>query len=180
MKKLLKVGLVALGLLEASVFANASPYFRPLDTTHPQISAGAIFSAQGIRQSVGVTDLALITHSTADGSIIPASLQKWIAPEDWVPLQIGAGGSFSGSAIINLGASVNIAPQIASLAIEGLGKSNSSAARALEAVLSSPQSGLSFAFGPSWYLYPIENGTALAPSKMQGKFGLFVGAAWKF
>jgi len=180
MKKTIRLVLISLGLLECAAFAQASPYFRPLDISHPQVSAGAIFSAQGIQQSVGVTDLALITHSTADGSIIPASLQKWIAPEDWVPLQIGAGGSFSGSAIINVGASVNVAPQIASLAIEGLGKSSSATAKALEAALSSPQSGFSFAFGPSWYLYPVENGTALAPSKMQGKFGLFVGAAWKF
>jgi len=177
---LVAAGLGALLALGLAKMGHASPYLRPIDISHPQVSAGAIFSASGIKQSVGVTDLALITHSTADGSIIPASLQKWIAPEDWVPLQLGAGGSFSGSAIVNVGSSVNIAPQIAALAIKALGKSSSPSAKSLQAVLSSPQSGLSFAFGPSWYLYPIENGTVLSFSKMQGKFGLFVGAAWKF
>jgi len=180
MKKTISLVLVSLGLLECAAFSHASPYFRPIDISHPQVSAGAIFSASGIKQSVGVTDLALITHSTADGSIIPASLKKYLAPEDWVPLQIGAGGSFTGSAIVNVGASINIAPQIASLAISALGKSGSASAKALQTALESPQSGLSFAFGPSWYFYPVESGTALPLRSWQGKLGLFIGAAWRF
>ncbi|MDE2020747.1 MAG: hypothetical protein KGJ13_10460 [Patescibacteria group bacterium] len=181
MKKIVKTIIIGLGLAEASVFyASASPYFRPLDISHPQVSAGAIWSLNGVKQSVGVTDLALITHSTHDGSIIPASLQKYVAPEDFVPLQVGAGGSFTGQAIINVGASVNVAPQIASLALAGLGKSSSPTAATLEKVLSSPKSGFSFAFGPSWYVLPVNNGTIEPLRKWQGRFGFFTGAAWKF
>ncbi|MDE2106093.1 MAG: hypothetical protein KGL39_53215 [Patescibacteria group bacterium] len=82
MKKLIKAVVVARALFEAVVFgtkAYASPYFRPLDISHLQVSAGAIWSLNGVKQSVWVTDLALITHSTQDGSIIHASLQKYIA-----------------------------------------------------------------------------------------------------
>ncbi len=173
--------LTTVALLTLAVPSFASPYFRPLDIAHPQISAGAIWSTSQLNQSVGVTDIAIITHSPSDGSIIPASLRSIIAPEDWVPLQIGAGGSFTGNAVINAGTSLNLAPQVAALLLKGVSASSSPILGAVKNALSgNTASGLTFAAGPTWYAAPVVNGTMLPVDKWAGRFGIFTGAAWKF
>ncbi len=159
----------------------ASPYFRPLDISHPQVSAGAIWSTSQLNQSVGVTDLAIITHSPADGSIIPGSWRSVMPPEDWVPLQLGAGGSFTGNAVINAGTSLNVAPQVAALVLRGVSASSSPWLVAVKSAFTgASKTGLSFAAGPTWYAAPVVNGTMLPVDKWQGRFGIFTGAAWKF
>lgn len=181
-----------LSLLIISLFLSSpafcSPYFRfaGSESKGPfsggwDVDAGDI-SAFSNGEQYGVTDVALITHSTKDGTIIPQSWQKYIAPEDWVPLQIGGGGSFQGSAIINFGSSVNLAPQVFTPLFNALGSSKPWVNQ-LRSVLTegySKNQGLSIAAGPSWYALPVINGTVEPLDKWQGHFGWFTGAAWKF
>lgn len=100
------------------------PYFRPLDPSHIQQSAGMLYDPSGVNNSAGITDIALITHSMKDGSIIPESWQGLLPPENWSPLSVGFGGSLSGDAIVGLGASVNVAPQLGALLLRGVNESS--------------------------------------------------------
>lgn len=108
--------------------AGATSYVRLMSASAIHQSARMLFDPNGIQPNVGVTDIAILTHSTADGSIIPKSWQSWCPPENWVPLEIGAGGNvgftggrLTGNAVIDAGTSLNIAPQIGSLAFNQVG-----------------------------------------------------------
>lgn len=164
-----------------SVPCYSSPYFRLVGPQNYNIDAGDVWGFSNGNQ-YGVSDLALVTHSTKDGSIIPQSWQKYIVPEDWVPLQVGGGGSFTGNAVINVGSSVNLAPQVFTPLFDAVG-SSSPWVKNLKSILTegySKSNGLSIAAGPTWYLLPVENGTLEPVSKWQGHFGWFTGANWKF
>lgn len=124
-----------LSLVLLSMSASANPYFRPIDPNHPQVGAGFLISPKDPIKTMAVSDLALITHSTKDGTIIPDSWQGIIPPESWVPLQVGLGGSFSGSATIAPGASANLAPIIAANLLRGVDHSSSGAAQAVKTAL---------------------------------------------
>lgn len=160
--------------------AFAAPYFRPIDPAAPQIGARLLLDPRAIKNSAGVSDIALVTHSTADGSIIPGAWRGIIAPEDWTPLEIGGGGSFSGNGIIDAGASANIAPQLAGI-LAKVGCSGA-ACLAIQSVMNSnyAKSGLGFSAGPAWAAQIVQNGTLLPVDKWQGLFRLSVGASWKF
>ena len=108
------------------------PYFRPLDPAHIQQSLGMLYDPSGVNNSAGVTDIALITHSTKDGSIIPESWQGILPPENWSPLSIGFGGSLRGDAIVGLGASINVAPQLGALALRGVDENSPEWAKAIK------------------------------------------------
>lgn len=110
----MKKTLVALILLVTPA-ANAASYFRFIDVNHVQQSAAFLFDPNGISGSVGVTNIALITHSTTDGTIVPLALQPYLPPENWAPIEIGGGGSFRADAVIDAGTSVNLAPQLGAL-----------------------------------------------------------------
>lgn len=111
-------------LLVLAMFAPsslwASPYFRRISADNIQQSAGFLYDPRGIESTVGVSEVALITHSTRDGSLIPREWWSWIPPEDWSPLAIGGGGSLEGNAVIDASASVNLAPQIGALLLKGV------------------------------------------------------------
>jgi hypothetical protein len=115
----------------APAVAEASPYLRPIDINHPQTGAVSLYRVRDRSFLAGVADLALVTHSNADGSLVPTPLQKYIAPEPWVPLQIGFGGSVTKNAYIHLGTSYNVGAQLASSIIKLTGTSANPTARAV-------------------------------------------------
>ena len=106
-------------------------YFRLLDPHHLVVSLGTLYDLHGVAPLTYITDVALITHSTADGSIIPAAWQRLgIQAEDWVPLQVGAGGSakvsgghLSGNALVAFGTAGNVCPLVLGWAVNNIGAS---------------------------------------------------------
>lgn len=131
----MKHWLLAAALICLGTQAQASPYFRLIDPSHPHFGAGFLISPKDPTNTAGITDLAIITHSTADGTIIPATWQTIIPPESWVPFQIGFGGSFKGEAVVAPGTSANIAPIIASLTLRGVDQNSAGWARAVKTAL---------------------------------------------
>ncbi len=116
--------LIALFAVSLSVPSHAAPYFRLMDPSHIHQSAALLLDPNGVQPSVAVTDIAIITHSTADGSIMPVSCRATLCPpEDWVPLEIGGGGSLH-AAVLHIGASVNVAPQLGALAFKSVSTSS--------------------------------------------------------
>jgi hypothetical protein len=91
-------------------------YVRLVDLGHVQQSASVLYSPSNRFPAAGVTDVCVAPHSTADGSIIPQSLWKWLPPEDFCAFEVGAGGQWSpqqhGNAVVDAGLSVNVAPQV--------------------------------------------------------------------
>ena len=157
----------------------ASPYFRTISGGNVQTSVGALFSPKGASQTQGIMDVARGTHSTQDGSIIPAAWRGWIAPEAWTPLQVGGGGT-GGTYVANIGSSINILPQIQALAIKGLDAfGNTMSLAGLRSALSS-QSAVTFAAGPSFAVNFCKSGVLLPASQWQGAFRWYAGAGWKF
>lgn len=130
-----KQTIFSLLLLLACIPASATPYFRPIDPNHPQVGAGFLISPKDPIKTMAVSDLALITHSTKDGTIIPDNWQSLIPPESWVPLQIGLGGSFTGSATIAPGMSANLAPIVAANLLRGVDGNSSGVAQAIKTAL---------------------------------------------
>jgi hypothetical protein len=133
--------MIAAFLLMVPMAASATPYFRLIDPSHLQVSAGFLISPKNPSDTAGVTELALITHSTADGTIIPQSWQSIIPPESWVPLQIGAGGSFSGDAIVDFGTSMNLSPIIANTALRWINSASGGFLQGIKNALMGSQSG---------------------------------------
>lgn len=130
---------LAIMLLASS--AQASPYFRLIDPTHPRFGAGFLVSPKVPTETMAITDLALITHSTEDGTIVPESWQTFIPPESWTPLQLGFGGSFNGTLTIAPGMSANVAPILAALLLHGVSHSSSGAAQAVKTAMEGRDSG---------------------------------------
>ena len=95
MKKLLFVPLMFMVLS-----AQATPYFRLLDISNPQISMG-IFHDLANGNSPAGASLALITHSPADGCLIPGVCTSW------TPLSVGATTDRNS---LGIGTSANILP----------------------------------------------------------------------
>lgn len=129
-----KIAIAALACL-LSQAVQAAPYFRLIDPSHPIIGAGLLIAPKDPLNTVAITDLALITHSTADGTIIPKSWQQILPPESWVPLQIGFGGSLRGDAVIAPGTSANIAPVLAAALLHGVDSNSAGWARAFKSAL---------------------------------------------
>lgn len=125
----------ALALLMVASSSYAGPYFRLIDPAHPQVGAGFLISPKNPLDTTAVSDVALVTHSVADGTIIPESWRGIFPPVAWTPLQVGFGGSLRGDATIAPGTSANIAPAVASLLMRGVDENSSGAARAVKAAL---------------------------------------------
>lgn len=114
------------GLLLVPSLSFASSYFRPIDPSHLQIASGCLIAPKIMSQTSCVTDLALITHSDKDGSIIPESWRSILPPESWVPLQIGVGGNFNGEAVVAPGMSGNLSPVLAGLILRNVNENDGS------------------------------------------------------
>jgi hypothetical protein len=110
MKTLVMWSLIAIGLLAMVGMGNATPYFRPLDISHPQPVAGALFGTSGIQDTQTTGMLPLITHSPKDGYIL-------IPNEDWTPLAVGVSAN-AGQFTFDIGPLFNILPWMQTLALE--------------------------------------------------------------
>ena len=190
MKKLILMA----GLLALPALASAGPYLRLIDIHHPQTDAMSLYKVEDRSFLAGVTDLALVTHSNADGSLVPQSLQKYVAPEPWVPLQVGVGGSVTGNAFIHLGTSYNVGSQLASSIIKLTGSSGNPTAKAfgdfMGAGLALPGGGtLGFAAGVGLAAQLVQDGhfqsiPAMFPGRGPGPIlvnasAYSIGLAWK-
>lgn len=132
--------LIAIALLVLPSITIASPYLRLFDPAHPQVGAGLLISPKTPSRTLAVTDIALVTHSTADGTIIPESWQPFLPPMAW-GLQLGVGGSFTGEATIAPGLSANLAPALAALALSKVDGQSAAWAQALKTALSGSSQG---------------------------------------
>ena len=103
--------------------ASATPYARLFDPANIYQAAGCGFDTTGHAPAACTTDIGVVTHSTTDGSIIPWAWQPLLPPEDWA-ISIGGGGDVKANSVINLSASVNVAPQIASLVFKAVDASS--------------------------------------------------------
>ncbi len=110
-------------LLAVAVPSYASPYLRPFDPANIYQSAGCGFDTTGHAPAACTAAVAVLTHDTADGSIIPWAWQPLLPPEDWA-VAFGGGGSFKGEAIISGSLTFNVAPQIAALAFKAVSASS--------------------------------------------------------
>ncbi len=145
--------------------AQAAPYFRPIDLAHIQQSGGVYYGTDG-RGQAG-TAVALITHSTKDGCLLPS-----VVCEDWSPLTFG--GTFTGpNKLLAIGPSFNLAPLIKA---GGLGLLNSvtkpETLSGVKEALASPHSdAIKLALSVNWAYDPAGN---------KGYLKFFVGPAWQF
>jgi hypothetical protein len=182
--KLLLASLLA--LLAAS--SHATPYARPFDAKNIHQSAGCGFDTTGNSPMACTTDIAILTHDTSDGSIIPWAWQPLLPPEDWA-VSVGGGGSIKGEAVINASATSNVAPQLASLALKGI--TNSSPAWAQDVKTFAEGTGaLQLRLGIGFYGNAVVQGhfqsfAAAFPGRGIGDIlnrakRLEVGVAWKF
>jgi len=172
--------LLALLVMLLPSLSLASPYFRMINPKHPQVAAGALFDPAGLGKTQAVTSLALVTHSTKDGSIIPEKLQPYFPPESWTPLQIGGGGN-GGEYVATIGASANFLPIAQKWALHGIEKiSKPESLTGLKEALVPAAGSFSLAAGPAFAFVPIRGGVMLPVSEWKGLFRWYGGAAWKF
>ena len=134
--------IVALMLCVGVSKAEDQKYFRLMDISHPQMGAGVNFSLVDPGRTSATTDIALVTHSVKDGTIIPASIQPYYPPVAWTPLQLGLGGSFAGDFVGTIGTSGNLSPTLAAIMLRGVSKSSNPALQALKSALEGSSSGI--------------------------------------
>ena len=181
MKSLLLSPVLALTSAPCSAALLPKGYFKLIDLAHPQLSAGALIDPGDLKETLAVTDVAIVTHSNKDGSLIPQSWQSLLPPESWVPLQVGGGGN-AGSYIMNIGSSYNFIPVVKNLALKLIDKAAKpeSFAGLRRALAPSTNQEFALAAGPSIHWDLMEHGEPLSPVRWRGEFRWFTGAAWKF
>jgi hypothetical protein len=174
MKKLLAI------LMLAAAQAGATPYFRLIKPGNIQPSVGALYTVSDLKKTNTVTDIAIITHSTADGSLIPVAWQKWVAPEAWTPLQIG-GGYGAGNAVLNFGCSTNVLPELSLLTVRLIDAIGSPVALAgLRDHLAGPAGHFAFSAGWTPFVDVLRDGQFIPFNQLRVTGRLYSGAAWKF
>lgn len=168
MKKLFKMVVASwLAYLPMSM-AQASPYFRLIDVSRPQVIAGAFYDPANGKGTQAGSAVALITHSPKDGCLLPA-----IVCEDWSPLIIG--GTFTGpNKLFAIGPSFNLAPLVNGGLLALLNKvTNDGYANELKALLSSSSSqNLKLSLSVTYALAPGQN--------YKGYIKFFTGPSWQF
>lgn len=164
MKKLLKLGLLKITLMLAVVPAQAA-YFRLLDVHAIQQSASIDIDPNGKVPTSGITDIAIMTHSTADGTIMPAFCRNsWCPPENHA-FTLGGGGNvgftngkLQGNSVMSGGWTVNAAPQLLGWAVQGIGNASAPWLQGLKSqILSSNGNGLRIGYSLDGNL--VNNGT---------------------
>lgn len=153
---------------------GGTPYFRALDPVHPKLSLGSFFDVAGAQKTDHGTVLALITHSTRDGSIFK-SVQA-----DWTLLGVG-GGYGAGNGFIAAGPSANLSPVVKSLVLGLVDKVTKdgqyvSLKEALSPVRADQD--MTVAFGPAFMVPVLRDGAWVPAGKWQPRVRVFVGAAW--
>lgn len=168
------LGIVAL-ICFGSQQLHAAPYFRLLDPGHPYKVVGAFVDPVAPGQTTAGTALALVTHSTRDGCLLPS-----VVCEDWAPLTAGLSIN-AGRVYLNLGPVANLAP-IAKAGILGILNLATAPERlqGLKGALAPGEQPVEISFGPNLNEKIIEHGVVLPLNKWQGRFRIFAGAAVRF
>ena len=153
--------IAALFLVTAPSFAT--PYFRPIDPSHPQPIVGALIDPVHLGQSSASSLLPIFTHSPKDGCLLPN-----IVCEDWSPLAVGASLN-AGKITFDVAPLANVLPwmQSAGQAVIPVGWS------ALRSVVDYNPAGdaVTFSAGPVWEYRQLNN---------KGYFKVFTGLALHF
>lgn len=104
---------LAAAILFLAVSAQANPYFRLMNPSHPQMVAGALIDPSSLGNSEAASLLPIFTHSPADGCLFPS-----IVCEDWSPLAVGASMN-AGKITLDVAPLANVLPwfQNAALAV---------------------------------------------------------------
>lgn len=159
-----------IALLFAAATAKATPYFRIMDPAHPHLSAGAFVDPIEPGNTSAGTSLALVTHSPADGCLLPT-----FVCENWSPLTVGFSAN-AGRALLGVGPSFNVAPVLKAGLLKVVDTITAEDKYlGLKSSLSSEplsKSDLSTAIGPNLVFSPSE--------RWKGRLSLFCGAAWRF
>jgi hypothetical protein len=167
--------IMALLLLLAALPAWAGPYFRLIDPLHPKTTLGGFYDPTGKEGPAYGTTVAIVTHSTQDGSLLK------IIQEDWVPLGVG-GGYSAGAAFMALGPSANLAPVAKGALLALVEKVTAEGSyQNVKDYLSPPKDSkpdISMAMGPAFSFKPVEGGDFLPVGRWRGAIRLFAGAAW--
>src|SRR5579863_2153958 len=87
----MKHWLAAVALICFCSGAKASPYYRLIGPGNIQQSASVAIGATAA--PAGVTDIGILTHSTADGSIMPQFCRSTWCPPENNAFTIGGGGN---------------------------------------------------------------------------------------
>lgn len=116
MKKIIVMALLALPYPAHAAFLCSDPaktcYFRPIDFGNIHQSASSLIDPHDPGATTAlVTDIAVFTHDTKDGSIIPEGARGFLPPEDWA-FAVGGGGSLQKDFIVDANFTVNVAPQV--------------------------------------------------------------------
>lgn len=172
MKILLILILTVLGYIRIS---NAAPYFHVFDPAHIYKSVGAYIDPVDSGNTAFGTPIALITHSTRDGCLLPS-----IVCEDWSPLMAGFSVN-AGRLSFNAGPAINLMPTARGgllYIVNGLTADNQFGG--LKSVLAPSDSGVTISFGPALNVDPVQHGVFVPIRQWHGKFRIFAGAALKF
>ena len=172
MKRVIEV-LLAGSLLALGVVMAEAQYFRPIDFTKPQVSMGQFGDLRNGKTADGGM-LALITHSRADGCVIPGLCL------DWTPIAIG--GAYNSQELngsyLALGPSANLVPAVKSILLTLVNAvTKDGQLDNIKDLLSPPKTGtpdLSFAAG-------VNYGPVFAKgSQPQWLWTKFIGGSWKW
>lgn len=142
--------------------AFATPYFRPIDPSHPQPVAGALIAPK-LGDSEGAALLPILTHSPKDGCLLPS-----VVCEDWTPLAVG-GSLNAGKLTFDVAPLANVLPWMQS----GLLAVVPSSWQGLRKILTPAEGSapVTFSAGPVWEYKQLTN---------KGYFRVFSGLALHF
>lgn len=154
-----------LALLFLGVKAQAYPYLRPIDISHPVKIVGFYVDPLAPGQTSLGTAVALITHSTKDGCLLPS-----VICEDWAPLTTGFSVN-AGKLLWNIGPVANIAPWVQT----GLSKLPH-----MGWIAPDPQAATSISFGPQLNVNPVAHGVVLPVNQWAPRFIVFTGGIMHF
>lgn len=154
--------LIAAALMFLTVSANAGPYFRVIDPSHPQPVIGALLAPENVENSEAASLLPLITHSPADGCAFPS-----IVCADWTPLAVGASMT-GGNVTFNVAPLMNVLPWMSAAATAILPSDWYGAQGILRA---EPYNSITFSAGPVWQYRQATN---------KGYLRVFTGLALHF
>lgn len=165
-------------LLGAPVFSEASPYFRPLELANPLWSVGVLFTPDARPVQDGFANVAVLSHSTKDGSLIPEDLQPWVPPESWA-VTLGAGGNFQ-RAVGASGVSVDLVETAQAYLFRGLDAMPWESAQRFGQLLK-PAEDPSFrvSAGRVWYTRLIDQGVVLPLNTYKLLPGWYVGGTFQ-
>lgn len=154
--------LTTLFLVVLAGAAQASPYFRLIDPSHPQPVVGALLAPDNMGDTAAASLLPLVTHSPKDGCLFPK-----LVCEDWTPLAIGASVN-AGKLTFDVAPLANVLPWVQAAAQAAMPEGYNSPVGWLK-----PSEGqaVTFSAGPVWEYRQLTN---------KGYFRVFTGVALHF